>query len=104
MPKKRLRSLRCPTCRKLVLRDEIVTTEEQHDLDRLGIAKNAREEKIRARDAKLKQQQENERMMKLYKQHVLKEQPGPDLVQIGGVQPAPRPQVEEQEEVGSFGD
>ena len=52
---------------QLVLRDEIVTMEEQHDLDRLGIAKNAREEKIRARDAKLKEQQENARMMKLYK-------------------------------------
>ena len=38
-----------------MLREEIVTTEEQHDLDRLGIAKNAREEKIRARDAKLKE-------------------------------------------------
>ena len=38
----------------LVLREGIVTEEEQHDLDRLGIAKNAREEKIRARDAKLK--------------------------------------------------
>jgi 7,8-dihydro-6-hydroxymethylpterin dimethyltransferase len=38
----------------LVLRDGIVTEEEQHDLDRLGIAKNSREEKIRARDAKLK--------------------------------------------------
>src|SRR5512146_1918970 len=54
----------------LALRQEIITIEEQHDLDRLGIAKNAREEKIRARDAKLKEQQENERMMKLYKQHV----------------------------------
>src|SRR6516162_9743784 len=73
----------------LVLRDEIVTTEEQHDLDRLGIAKNAREEKIRARDAKLKEQQENERMMKLYRQHVLKEQAGPELVQIGGIASAP---------------
>src|SRR5580693_2226957 len=62
----------------LVLRQDIITNEVQHDLDRLGIAKNAREEKIRARDAKLKDQQENERMMKLYKQHVLKEQPGPD--------------------------
>jgi 7,8-dihydro-6-hydroxymethylpterin dimethyltransferase len=87
----------------LVLREEIITTEEQHDLERLGIAKNAREEKIRARDAKLKQQQENERMMKLYRQHVLKEQPGPDLVQIGGIQPAAKP-AEEREEVGSFGD
>jgi hypothetical protein len=92
----------------LVLREEIITTEEQHDLERMGIAKNAREEKIRARDAKLKQQQENERMMKLYRQHVLKEQPGPELVQIGGatpssIAPAPAP-AEEQEEVGSFGD
>src|SRR4051794_33222536 len=90
----------------LVLREEIVTMEEQHDLDRLGIAKNAREEKLRARDAKLKEQQENERMMKLYKQHVLKEQAGPELVQIGSIAPAPAPapKAEEREEVGSFGD
>jgi uncharacterized radical SAM superfamily Fe-S cluster-containing enzyme len=94
----------------LVLREEIVTMEEQHDLDRLGIAKNAREEKIRARDAKLKEQQENERMMKLYRQHVLKEEAGPELVQIGSIAPAPAPapkatpSVEEREEVGSFGD
>jgi uncharacterized radical SAM superfamily Fe-S cluster-containing enzyme len=84
----------------LMLREEIVTLEEQHDLDRLGIAKNAREEKMRARDAKLKEKLEQERMMKLYRQHVLREQAAPDLVQIGGVQPA----VEEREEVGSFGD
>jgi uncharacterized radical SAM superfamily Fe-S cluster-containing enzyme len=89
----------------LVLREEIITTEEQHDLDRLGIAKNAREEKIRARDARLKQQQENERMMKLYRQHVLKEQAGPELVQIGKTQPGAGPvAAEEREEVGSFGD
>ena len=93
----------------LVLREEIVTNEVQHDLDRLGIAKTAREEKIRARDAKLKEQQENARMMKLYREHVLKEQPGPELVQIGSIAPAPaappapKP-VEEREEVGSFGD
>jgi len=36
----------------LLLRENIVTTELQHDLDNLGIAKNAREEKTRARDAK----------------------------------------------------
>ena len=68
----------------LTLREEIVTLEEQHDLDRLGIAKNAREEKIRARDAKLKEKLEQERMMKLYRQHVLKEQAAPELVQISG--------------------
>src|SRR5208337_1999146 len=75
----------------MVLRDDLVTLEEQHDLDRLGIAKNAREEKVRARDSKLREQQEHERMMKLYKQHVLQEQPGPDLVQIG-IAPAAAPQ------------
>src|SRR5882672_10927602 len=37
----------------LYLREEIVTHEVQHDLDKLGIAKTAREEKTRARDAKL---------------------------------------------------
>ena len=98
----------------LVLREEIVTNEIQHDLDRLGIAKNAGEEKTRARDAKLKESQENQRMMKLYREHVLKEQPGPDLVQLGSIAPAAAPitiqpapkakQVEEREEVGSFGD
>jgi hypothetical protein len=36
----------------LLLRDDLVTNELQHDLDNLGIAKNAREEKKRARDAK----------------------------------------------------
>ena len=36
----------------LLLREDLVTNELQHDLDNLGIAKNAREEKKRARDAK----------------------------------------------------
>jgi 7,8-dihydro-6-hydroxymethylpterin dimethyltransferase len=103
---------------QLVLREDIVTMEEQHDLDKLGIAKNAREEKIRARDAKIKDQAENERMMKLYRQHVLQEAAGPELVQIGSIGPAPTPKAapepvapavkstraEEREEVGSFGD
>ena len=44
-------------------------------------------------------------MMKLYRQHVLKEQAGPELVQIGGAAPAPKPaNLEDREEVGSFGD
>src|SRR6202451_3622101 len=38
----------------LLLRDALVTNELQHDLDKLGIAKNSREEKVRARDAKQK--------------------------------------------------
>ncbi|HEV2447284.1 MAG TPA: radical SAM protein, partial [Candidatus Sulfopaludibacter sp.] len=88
---------------RMLLREEIITNEEQHDLDKLGIAKNAREEKIRQRDARLKQQAENERMAKLYRQHILKEQPAPDLVPLSSITPAAKP-LEEREEVGSFGD
>ncbi|MGO9012606.1 MAG: radical SAM protein [Bryobacteraceae bacterium] len=90
----------------LVLREDIITNEVQHDLDRLGIAKTAREEKIRARDAKLREQQENARMAKLYREHVLKEPPAPaNLVRLDEIQPAvAAPPVEEREEVGSFGD
>ncbi len=91
----------------LVLREEIITNEVQHDLDAKGIAKNAREEKLRARAMKQKQEEENARMAKLYRQHVLKEPQGPELVQVQGIQPA-KPKAEEaaelREEVGSFGD
>ena len=60
----------------LVLKDGIVTLEEQHDLDKLGIAKNAREEKIRARDLKQKNDPAyNARMAALYREVVLKEKP-----------------------------
>jgi hypothetical protein len=85
----------------LVLREELVTTEVQHDLDRLGIAKTAGEEKARARDAKL-QEAENARMARLYREHVLKEKSAPDLVQIAGA--ARVAKEETREEVGSFGD
>src|SRR5438309_4853057 len=57
----------------LLLRDGIVTQEEQRDLDKLGIAKNAREEKLRARDAKQKNDPAyNARMAALYREVVLK--------------------------------
>ncbi len=72
----------------LVLRAEDVNRERQHDLDAAGIAKTAREEKIRARDQKLKAA-ENQRMAALYRQHVLKEQANDSgLVQLGGIAPA----------------
>jgi len=90
-----------------VLRADDVNHGKQNDLDKLGIAKNAREEKKRARDEKLREQQENERMAKLYRQHVLKEQPGPELVQLGSIAPAPPAKTKsevDREEVGSFGD
>jgi tetraether lipid synthase len=65
------------------LREAIVTNEVQHDLDKLGIAKTAREEKARARDAKLAAQRGpekndeayNARMAQLYREVVLKEKP-----------------------------
>jgi uncharacterized radical SAM superfamily Fe-S cluster-containing enzyme len=91
----------------LVLRAEDVQHTKQTDLDKLGIAKTAREEKTRARDEKLRQTRENERMAKLYREHVLKEQPGPELVQLGSIAPPPSgvplPSTK-REEVGSFGD
>ncbi len=78
----------------LAARENIVTTELQHDLDNLGIAKNAREEKKRARDAKAalavdhsetpvaghrgpqkNDEAYNARMASLYREVVLKEKP-----------------------------
>jgi hypothetical protein len=60
----------------LLLKDELVTNEEQHDLDKLGIAKNSREEKIRARDLKQKEDPAyNARMAALYREVVLQEKP-----------------------------
>ncbi|MBE0656693.1 MAG: radical SAM protein [Bryobacteraceae bacterium] len=87
----------------LLLREELVTNEKQTDLDSLGIAKTAREEKARARDAKLDLEKaaENARMMALYKKHILQE-PETGLVQIGGIAAA-KPAVKE-EEIGTFGD
>jgi len=77
---------------------EHVNSEANHTLDELGIAKNAREEKIRARDkqsadkqsleAKLKQDAENAQMAKLYRQHVLGEKPVEGLVSLGDIKPA----------------
>ena len=91
----------------IVLREEIITADVQHDLDKLGIAKNAGEEKLRARAARIKQDEENARMASLYRQHVLKEQPTPGLAPLQAILPAPKAvveRVEEREEVGLFGD
>jgi uncharacterized radical SAM superfamily Fe-S cluster-containing enzyme len=101
----------------LRLREDLVTTELQHDLDNLGIAKTAREEKVRARDAKQKLDAEargpqkndeayNARMASLYREVVLKEKPvqsqdgfiplGALAKQNGGIAPAaPKPEVAE---------
>jgi hypothetical protein len=86
---------------KLMLREEIVTNETQKDLDQMGVAKTAREEKMRARDEKLRLQKEaeNARMMALYKKHVLK-QPETGLVQIG----TPGAAEEQEKLTGALGD
>ncbi len=88
------------TDHSLVLDDHLVTQEVQHDLDDLGIAKNAREEKLRARAERLRKQQENERMAKLYRQHILKEPETPDtkLVQLKG------PKSQQEITPAGFGD
>ncbi len=66
----------------LNLNEEHVNASRNTTLDELGIAKTAREEKLRARDAKQglkvidpRQEAENARMMALYKEHVLGEKP-----------------------------
>ena len=71
----------------LVLNAEAVAAGAQTDLDELGIAKNAREEKLAARQHKseaeaTKEAAYNAEMAKLYAQHVLKEQP---TLQIQGL-------------------
>jgi uncharacterized radical SAM superfamily Fe-S cluster-containing enzyme len=88
----------------LVLRADDVNKLRQHDLDDLGIAKTAREEKKRARDAKQKEDAENARMLAMYKEHVLGEKPTPGMVPLSAIAPAAPKVVEKKEEVGSFGD
>ncbi|MBV8206746.1 MAG: radical SAM protein [Acidobacteria bacterium] len=69
---------------RIQLNDELVTTEQQHDLDRLGIAKTAREEKLRARDARQKNDPEyNAKMAKLYREVVLKEKQPEGFIPLG---------------------
>ena len=108
----------------LLLRDDLVTNELQHDLDKLGIAKNAREEKTRARDAKAaagvrisrdlvrqhrgpvkNDEAYNARMASLYREVVLKEVPaqsqdgfiplGALTKPNGGIAPAPKKEAPE---------
>jgi hypothetical protein len=74
----------------LVLDPEAVAAGRQTDLDEAGIAKTAREEKLRARNAKNKLSvAENEQMARLYRQHVLKEQATIQIQGIGGSKKKP---------------
>src|SRR5450432_830668 len=80
---------------KLRLNDEHVNAGRNTTLDDKGIAKTAREEKLRARDEKIKNEAEHARMEKLYRQHILKEQvPEGGFVPLGSITTAPAPKVE----------
>jgi uncharacterized radical SAM superfamily Fe-S cluster-containing enzyme len=79
---------------RMLLREELITQDVQHDLDRLGIAKNAREEQIRARAEKIRLQKENERMAQLYRQHILKE-PAPETPTLVQLETRRKPQAHE---------
>ena len=80
---------------RLVLDPVAVAAGKQTDLDDAGIAKNAREEKLRAREAKKKTDVENERMAALYRQHVLKEAAPEPTIQIGGLGGKKKPNIQE---------
>jgi uncharacterized radical SAM superfamily Fe-S cluster-containing enzyme len=92
---------------KLNLVEAHVNAAANDTLDKLGIAKNSREEKLRARDAKAGKVDpvKNAEMAKLYRKHILgeKEQEGMGFVSLGQlVNTAPAKKEEEKEEV--FGD
>ena len=85
----------------LVLVDEHVNAAANDTFDKSGIAKNAREEKIRARDQKLKADAENAKMAALYRKEVLGEKapeggfvPLGAIGGLGGISPAPKANVE----------
>ena len=82
----------------LTLNEEHVRAGANDTLDKLGIAKNASQEKARARDAKLSAA-ENARMAALYREHVLGEKkPEGGFVPLGNLttpKPAPTKEVEE---------
>ena len=90
----------------LKLNAEHVAHKKQTDLDKIGVAKNAREEKIRARDLKLQMQKdaENRKMAELYRQVVLKEQKKEGFVSLDALVTGKPAKKEEGEAVGSFGD
>jgi hypothetical protein len=87
------------TAHSLKLNEEAVRAGAQTDLDQKGIAKNAREEKLKARQHNQadaaganKDPKYHEEMAKLYRQHVLKEQPTLSIIGLGGKKKAQEPQ------------
>jgi 7,8-dihydro-6-hydroxymethylpterin dimethyltransferase len=76
----------------LLLNQEHVTAAANDTFEKSGIAKNAREEKLRARDTKIKQDAENAKMARLYREHVLGEKPKEGFIPLDTlIAPAPKP-------------
>jgi hypothetical protein len=76
----------------LLLNQEHVMASANDTLDKLGIAKNSRQEKLMARDAKIKQDAENAKMARLYREHVLGEKPKEGFIPLDTlIAPAPKP-------------
>jgi uncharacterized radical SAM superfamily Fe-S cluster-containing enzyme len=73
----------------LLLNPDAVAAAAQTDLDEAGIAKTAREEKLAARTKSKGESAadaaNDEQMEKLYRQHILREQPAEPLIQIKGL-------------------
>jgi hypothetical protein len=76
-----------------VLDPEAVAAGIQHDLDEAGIAKTAREEKLRAKAEAKTKAEEDARMAALYRQHVLKEEPTLQIQGLGGKKKTPVQEV-----------
>src|SRR5437763_5724599 len=90
---------------KLLVNEDHAHAGRNTTLDELGIAKTAREEKLRARDEKLKKAAEDARMEKLYREHILKEpQPEGGFVPIASIAPAAPKAAEEEKKEEVFGD
>jgi 7,8-dihydro-6-hydroxymethylpterin dimethyltransferase len=103
------------TFHSLKLNDEAVAAGAQTDLDDKGIAKNAREEKLRARAEMIKEQEKNKEMEKLYRKHVLNEPEVQGFVSLDSIKPAgsapaglvgltPAPKPAASETAGAMGD
>src|SRR5271155_3365009 len=90
----------------LLLNQAHVDAAANDTFDKLGIAKNSREEKIKARDAKLKQDAENARMAKLYREEILGEKPPQDgFIPLGNlIGSAPKAAVKEEASEPVMGD
>ena len=99
----------------LVLNDDAVNAKRQTTLDEAGIAKNAREEKLRKRDQslaeKMKDQAYHNEMARLYKKHVMNEPEIQGFVPLdalaannGGIAPAPAPKQDADKQEPVFGD